>query len=224
MTNRYSDDELRLMLPDFVNNNLDPQSRFEVKQYIARNTGAATDLDNLQLIFDELHRQNVSAPPELAFGLDKFLAHAGAHPLQRKKPAYTSWLTRLAASTASWGRPAFVVALLVIVGQSAIIANLATTGSDRDDRPALTRSLTQDVATGRKRGAVLNIEVARDAPISDLMAVIREIDGTIVFGNGEGNILYVELASLDPKGAVVRLKQSKLILSVIEIPSPDPRR
>lgn len=224
MTNRYSDDELGGMLPDYLNNNLDPQSRLEVEQYLARNTGAAIELENLQLIFDELHRQDVSALAESAPGLDRFLAYAGAHPLRRKETKRASWLVRLTAATSSWGRPAFAVALLVIVGQSAIIANLATTGSDRDGRPVLTRSLTQDVASGRKRGPVLNIEVARDAQISDVMAVIREIDGTIVFGNGEGNILYVELASLNPKDAADRLKQSKLILSVIEIPSPEPRR
>jgi anti-sigma factor RsiW len=223
MTNRYSDDELGGMLPDYLNNNLDPESRQEVERYIARNGQAATELENLRLILDELHRQEISAPGVLAPGLNGFLAHAKAHPLRRKEIKPASWLTRLAALTTSWGQPAFAIALLVIVGQSVIIANLSTTGSDRD-APALTRSLTQDIATGRKRGPVLNIEVAREASVADLMAVVREIDGTIVFGNGEGNILYVELASLSPKDAAARLKQSKLILSVIEIPPLEPRR
>lgn len=222
MTDRYCDEDLSGMLPDYLSNNLDPSARAEVTAYLARNTQATIDLENLRLIMDELHHQEISVPPAAVPGLQEFLAHATSHPLHRhgKKPA--SWLARLAIFTQSWGRPAFAVALMVIVGQSAIIANLAATGPEQYNAPGLTRSLTQDGVTGRMRGPVLAVEIVPSASFAALMDVVRDVGGTIVLIKEEGNIMHVELAAPGTKDAIARLRQSKLVRSVTEIVSLDP--
>ena len=222
MRGRYSDEELSGMLHDYLTNNLDPSGRAEVVAYLARSSQAAIDLENLQLIMEELQRQENSAPPAAIPGLVQFLAHAKSHPLHRREKKQASWLAQLAASMQLWGRPAFAIAMMVIVGQSVIIANLATPGIEHENVPRITRSLAQDSVNGRKRGSILNLEVIPNASFAALMAVLREVDGTVVFVNGEGNILYVELATSSAKDAIARLRKSKLVLSVIEIPPLDP--
>lgn len=224
MINQLTDDDLAGMLPDYLNNNLAPELRVEVDVYLMRNPNATVALNNLKRMLDELQCQEASLPRIAEPGLEQFLAHANAHPLRRTAKAPTSWWSRLAVVGSSWGKAAFALALMVIVGQSAIIAHLAQKGDDAVDTSGATRSLTHDNVSGRKRGPVLNVEVAPDAPMTDVMAAVRDIDGNIVFGNGQGNILYIELGALSAKEATVRLKQSKLVLSIIEIPSFDPNR
>lgn len=217
MADTYTDNELRLLLPDYMNHSLSPELRAEVDRFLSRSPEAKTDLENLELMVQEIAVTEKDAPIDEA-ALERFITYAQINPLVRKAKVENKIPWWKSFGNSAWLKPAFAFAICVIVGQSAVIGLMANNGGVADDS---IRSLTKDAATGRVRGPVLNVQIDPEAPLADVMSVIKSIDGTIIFGSPESTILYVEVPKNTQQAAQQKLKQSKIVLNVIEIPSAD---
>lgn len=219
MSTPMSDEDLLALLPDYLNNALTADTRKAVEAYLARSSQARIELDNLQLILAEMDRIEEQTPQTDEEGRRRFLAYAKANPLglaPERQRWWRGW------STAGWLKPAFAMALMVIVGQGALIGHLIERKDEAET--GASRSLTPDTVAPRVRGPVLSVQVAPDAPFADVVAVILDVHGRIISGPVESTMLFVELSGMSADEASKRLKQSRLVLSVIEVPTTQAER
>jgi anti-sigma factor RsiW len=203
--------EIRYSLPDYLNNSLPAAEREQVARQLARDPHAQVDLANLDLILQEMDAIERMVPQPDDQGLEQFLAHARSNPLPRS-PERTKNAPRFFSG---WLRPALGLALAIIVGQGVFIGHLI---QEEPGNRSATRSLSTEQGSNAHARPLLSIHIAPEATFADVMAVIREVDGKVVYASGESNMLYVELAGTPVQEAKQRLKQSRLVVAVIEIP------
>lgn len=204
------DEELLELLPDYLNNVLQPDMRRQIDAYLQRSAVGQQALANLQLLFETMEQ----LPPEKAPVEDpvraQFMAYAGAHPLQGPQRAgMRTWLRNW-----RWLQPALALSLLVIAGQGVFIGQLMSVHPE----PAGVRSLGRNDNCVPGRGPVLNILVNPDARYADLLALLHQIDGRIICSSKKNASIDVELGSMPVAQAKQALQRSKVVMNVMEVP------
>lgn len=120
-TPTHDDEELRFLIPDYLNGNLEPKLRAELEECLERDEHARQDLTFWRDVLSKMEKdkaKNIAIEPS---GLQEFLAYTRAHPHTQAGVDARSWWGSLLHSGAVWIKPAIALCTLVIAVQSVVI-------------------------------------------------------------------------------------------------------
>jgi hypothetical protein len=211
------------LLPFYVNETLDDESRAWVDAYLREHPKSAAELQWYRSLQDTMQRDAPAVSAEV--GLDKVMARIRAERAPTRaaaKPAEPSfgervrgWLAALAPQPLL--RPALAGALAVVVVQGIVIANLATPG----DETTVIRATRPTVVDP---GPFLKVNFKADAKEADIRMLLVEVNGSLAGGPGQLGDWYVRIPEARISAAASAVKASPIVDGVARVDALPERR
>jgi hypothetical protein len=211
------------LLPFYVNETLDAESRAWVDAYLREHPKSAGELQWYRSLQDTMQRDTPAVSAEV--GLDKTMARIRAERAPTRaaaKPTEPSfgervrgWLAALAPQPLL--RPALAGALAVVVVQGIVIANLAT----QEDESSVIRATRPTVVDP---GPFLKVNFKADAKEADIRMLLVEVNGSLAGGPGQLGDWYVRIPEARIAAAADAVKASPIVDGVARVDALPERR
>jgi hypothetical protein len=204
------------LLPFYVNETLDADSRAWVDTYLREHPKSAAELQWYRTLQETMVRDTPAVPAEV--GLDKVMARIRAEraPARAAAPAARPSLgERLREFFSSITpqpllRPALAGALAVMVVQGIVIANLAS----NEDEGSVIRATRPTVVDP---GPFLKVNFKADAKEADIRMLLVEVNGSLAGGPGQLGDWYVRIPEARIAAAADAVKASPIVDGVARV-------
>jgi hypothetical protein len=211
------------LLPFYVNETLDDESRAWVDAYLREHPKSAAELQWYRSLQDTMQRDAPAVSAEV--GLDKVMARIRAERAPTRaaaKPAEPSfgervrgWLAALAPQPLL--RPALAGALAVVVVQGIVIANLATPADESTELRTVKPTVVEP-------GPFLKVNFKADAREADIRMLLVEVNGSLAGGPGQLGDWYVRIPEARIAAAADAVKASPIVDGVARVDALPERR
>jgi hypothetical protein len=205
------------MLPFYVNGTLAEADRDWVETYLREHPKSAAEIKWYESLQARLREDVPAVSSEV--GLERAMKRIRGERVQ-KAPA------RPAASVSTWGerarewiasllpqpvlRPILAGALVVVVAQAVVIANLATEVDDSSEIRAVTGSVVD-------KGPYLKVNFKADAREADIRFLLVEVNGSLAGGPGQLGDWYVRIPEAQLGAVTEKLKASGIVEAVAQV-------
>jgi hypothetical protein len=211
------------LLPFYANGTLSPVDREWVESYLREHPSARAELQWYESLQTQLREDVPAVSSEV--GLERAMRRirdenpasksteraVGSGTLQRVR----TWLGSLVPQPVL--KPAFGVALALVVIQAGVIATLMS-GHDQDSE---IRSIRGSVV---EKGPYLKVNFKADAREADIRMLLVEVHGSLAAGPGQLGDYYVRVPQEDKLAGVSEaLAASKIVDSVAVVDALPPR-
>lgn len=212
MTTKPTFDEL---LPFYVNGTLTETDRARVDDYLREHPRSVAELNWYQSLQDKLHADVPAVSSEI--GLERTMARIRAERGEStaRAPQRESFGERARAWLAAWLpqpvlRPVLAGALVVVLAQAVVIANLV---GDRDESSEL-RAVRPTVV---EPGPFLKVNFKADAREADIRMLLVQVNGTLAGGPSQLGDWYVRIPEAQIGRVADTLKSSPVVESVARV-------
>ncbi len=204
------------LLPFYVNGTLTEADRAQVEAYLREHPKSAAELNWYRSLQDKLRADVPAVSSEV--GLDRVMQRIRAERAQAapSRPAQTtSWAERARDWLGSMLpqpmlRPVLAGALVVVMAQAVVIANLA---GDRDESTEM-RAVR---ATVVEQGPFLKVNFKADAREADIRMLLVQVNGTLAGGPSQLGDWYVRIPEAKIAAVADTLKTSPFVESVARV-------
>jgi len=204
------------LLPFYVNGTLTETDRALVDDYLREHPRSAAELNWYQSLQDKLHADVPAVSSEI--GLERTMSRIRAERVG-EAPARAPQGRSLGERARAWLaallpqpvlRPVLAGALVVVLAQAVVIANLA---GDRDDSSEL-RAVRPTVV---EPGPFLKVNFKADAREADIRMLLVQVNGTLAGGPSQLGDWYVRIPEAQIGRVADTLKASPVVESVARV-------
>ena len=204
------------LLPFYVNGTLPEGDRSFVETWLHEHPGSMAELSWYRSLQDRLHADvpAVSSEVGLERTMARIRAERGAEAGARTPPATSfgerarAWLAALLPQPVL--RPVLAGALVVVMAQAVVIANLS---GERDESTEL-RAVRPTVV---EQGPYLKVNFKADAREADIRMLLVQVNGTLAGGPSQLGDWYVRIPEAQIGRVADTLKASPVVESVARV-------
>jgi hypothetical protein len=202
------------LLPFYVNGTLAEADRDWVDAYLREHPKSSAELKWYASLQDKLHQDVPAVSSEV--GLERVMQRIRAERSTPARKAHTpglgervhGWLSALLPQPVL--RPILAGALVVVVAQAVVIANLAT---ERDESTQI-RAVRPTVVD---KGPYLKVNFRADAREADIRLLLVGVNGSLAGGPSQLGDWYVRIPEAQVGAVAAKLKGSAIVESVAQV-------